>query len=474
MLEAIPVGLAMSDIGSVLYKLQTLAARLPAAERGILTDLLRAAGVAPTTPTQYNPFLPHVHGDPYTHYQQLQTDNPVHWSYAIQSWVVSRYDDVAAALRNSRLSSQTAATALAATVPELERDTVRTASAFAVSLLNELDPPQHTHMRRLMTRALAASASTKHLPDVGTAAHTLLDSVEMLGHMDVVSDYAYPLPAIVAADLLGIPVAERDNFARSVRDTVHTFSNGFTCAPAMRRGEEAVTWLIEYLHELLSRHRVEQKNDVMTALISANDATDHERILVAANIALGLHESVTHAIGLLTRTLLCHPDVLSAASDTPELLPAVVEEAFRYEGTAPIISRLTKADIAIGGVMIPAGQPVALLIAAANRDADRFDHPQTFDPHRIDHHLAFGVGRHACPGTSLAHELVLVAIRTLLNRFTAIKLTEASPTWREEVNIHGLVTLPISFRPRVHSTRRLHSCRSGEAALDVTHANDIR
>jgi pimeloyl-[acyl-carrier protein] synthase len=460
MLDAITPVLTMSDIGGVLAKLDELAGRLSAAERAVLEDLLRTAGVGPADPVQYNPFLPGVHGDPYAHYHRLLRENPVHWSDALKSWVVCRHDDVAVALRDSRLSSRTGDGVIAANVPPAMSNTVERVGAFAVSLLNELDPPQHTRMRRLLTRALA-TAGERAPVDVDGIAHRLLDAVEPAGRMDVVADFAHPLPAAVAAELIGVPAADRPGFGRLVHDVVRTFSDGFCSTPAMTRGEEALAALTDRLTHLLALRRARPGTDLLSALIGVPDASDAERMLMAANVVLGTQENVTHAISLMTRTIIREPSLPERLAAAPELLPAAVEEALRYEGTAPIISRIASADTEIGGARIPAGQPVTLLLAAANRDPARFDRPDDFDPHRFDphrfeahrggRHISFGLGRHACPGSALARAMILAAMKALLNRFTSIEPADAEPAWRQEINVHGLTHLPVTFRSRRRS-----------------------
>jgi hypothetical protein len=297
-----------------------------------------------------------------------------------------------------------------------------------------------------MTRALATTVEPQRIAHIESIANKLLDAVQQAGHMDIVGDFAYPLPAIVGADLLGIPAPDRDRFGQWIHDVVRTFSEGFSRTAAMHRGAAAVFELTEYLKRLLAERCARPGQDVLSAMLEAREATEEERVLIAANIIMGMHENVTHAISLAMNTLLRDPALLHWLRSHPEHLPSAVEEMLRHEGTAPILSRVTLEDMKIGGVTIPKGQRVILLVAAANRDAERFDAPDRFMPNRQPNpHIAFGIGKRACPGSALARTMIQVAVATLLTRLPAMQLADADPAWREEINIHGLRVLLVSF-----------------------------
>lgn len=440
--------LAMTDIGRVVGKLHELRERLSPGERMVVDDFLRAAGVAEATPVEYNPYLPDVHVNPYPHYHRLQAENPVHWSQAMQAWIVSRHADIVAAFRDPRLSYKTGAETMMACVPKEEQDSVRAVSDLLGSLLNEIDPPEHTRLRRIMKRALNAAAEPQRLSHIEVVMNDLLDAVQQAGHMDIVQDFAYPLPAIIGADLLGIPTEDRDRFGRWIDDVIHTFSEGFSGTAAMLRGEEAVVNLTAYLKRLLAERREQPGQDVLSSMLESGEATEDERVLLALNIIMGMHENITHAISLSINTLLRNPEILHSIQSDPEGLPASLEEMLRHEGTAPMLSRVTLEDVEIGGVTIPKGQRVLLLVAAANRDADCFDAPDCFIHDRHPNpHVAFGVGKRACPGSNLARTMLQAAVTTLLRRFPDLQLAVAEPAWREEINVHGLRTLPVTFTP---------------------------
>ncbi|MFZ0751809.1 MAG: cytochrome P450, partial [Pyrinomonadaceae bacterium] len=398
---------------------------------------------------QYNPYLPGVHDNPYPHYRRLQVDNPVHWSEAMQAWVITRHEDVKAAFRDPRLSYRTGFETMLACIPIEERDSVRAVTRLLGSLLNEIDPPDHTRLRRIMVRALTATPEPQTSSHLNAVANQLIDAVQCDGEMDIVMDFAYPLPAIVGSDLLGIPAEDRERFGQLVYDVIHTFSEGFSGTDAMRRGEAGTAELTAYLKRLFTQRRERPGNDALSAMLAADDATDEERVLIAINLIMGMYENVTHAISLSLRTILREPKILHHLRNCPDDLPAAVEEMLRHEGTAPMLSRVALENIEIGGVTIPKGQRVILLLAAADRDAKCFADPDRFVPDRDPNaQIAFGVGRRACPGSGLARTMLEAAVTTLIARLPDMHLVDNDPAWREEINIRGLRALHVKFEPR--------------------------
>jgi cytochrome P450 len=436
----------MSDIGRVVEKLHKLRDQLALGEQTLIDDLLRTAGVVETTPLQFNPYLPNVHANPYPHYHRLQDENPVHWSEAMQSWVISRHADIVAAFREPLLSYQTGFETIMMCVPEEEHESIRNVTRLMGSLLNEVDVPNHTHLRGIMVKALNATQEPQRRSHIESIANKLIDAIQDTGEMDIVRDFAERLPGIVGADLLGIPESDRERFGKWIHDVVHTFSEGFSGSASMLRGEAAVIELTKFMNQLFAERRAQPGHDAISAMVMNPEATDEERVLIAINIIMGMHENITHAISLSMRTLLRDLQLASDLRGNPELLSTAVEEMLRYEGTAPILSRVAIDNIEIGGVRITKGNRVILLIAAANRDAETFDDPDGFVPDRRPNcHIAFGVGRRACPGSALARTIIRESVKVLLTRLPDLQLIDTEPVWREEINVRGLGALPVKF-----------------------------
>ena len=310
--------LAMTDIGRVVQKLRELRDQSAPGEQAVFDDLLSAAGVVETSPLEYNPYLPGVHVHPYPHYHKVQAENPVHWSHAMQAWIISRHADVARALRDARLSYRTGFKTIVACVPPEEHDGIRAVTKLLSSLLNEIDPPEHTRLRSVMTRALTMTDGPQQASHIESVANQLLDQVQFAGCMDIVKDFAYPLPAIIGDDLLNIPAQDRSQFGEWIASVIRTFSEGFSQSPAMHRGEAAVVALTKYLRSLLAERRSKPGHDVLSAMLRHGEASEDESILIATNIIMGMHENLTHAISLSMNTLLRNPDLLHWVRTHPE------------------------------------------------------------------------------------------------------------------------------------------------------------
>ena len=449
MTDVIRSNVAMTDIGSVLGSLQGLKAELPAGQQAVIDELLRAARVSETTPPQYNPYLPGVHIDPYPYQRRLQLENPVHYSRTIGAWVLSRYADVGAALRDPRLSSRVALDTVMASVPVGEHDTIRTVSAFMSSGLNQLEGDEHTRMRRIMTHAMSAETMARMQPFVEQAVHELLDAVDANGAMDLVHDFARPLPVYAAAALLGIPRTDRETVAGWVEAIMNTFSDGFSGTTAMQRGEAAVPQLLDYLRDLVRERRLCPGEDVITAMLASGTEAEDDIVHIAAHFPIGMHENIRHGISVGMLSLLLAPGEVERLQADPALIPVAVEEMLRFDGVVPFLTRLTLEEIEIGGVTIRKGQRVVLLLAAANRDPSKFAEPHRFDAgRRPNQHIAFGAGRHACTGASLTRSIWGAAVRALLTRLPGLRLGAIGPTWCEEFNIRGLESLPVRFEAR--------------------------
>jgi cytochrome P450 len=301
-----------------------------------------------------------------------------------------------------------------------------------------------------MTQAFARTPRPQQVSHIRMIADGLIDRVQQSGQMDVVADFAQPLPIIVGADLLGIPGCDRDHFGGWIEHIVHTFSEGFSRTPAMLSGEAAVVDLTKYLEELLSERRTRPGHDVLSAMLELQDASDHDRVLIATNIAMGMHENLTHTISLSVNTLIRNPPLLQSLLERPENISPGVEEMLRHEGTAPILSRVALEDLELGSARIRKGQRVVLLLAAANRDAKHFSEPDRFVLDRHPNpHIAFGAGKRACPGSRVARNVITAGVMALITRLPDMEIVEGEMKWREEINIHGFASLQVKFAPRI-------------------------
>jgi cytochrome P450 len=311
------------------------------------------------------------------------------------------------------------------------------------------DPPDHTRLRRLVSKAFTPRMVEQLRPRVQAIADSLLDSVAGRGEMDLIDEYAFPLPITVIAEMLGIPAADRDRFRQ--------WSDALVAAvppqPAGPAAVEAAEALRRYLERLFEERRRVPAEDLITGLVQVEEAGDklseQELQGMVYLLLVAGYETTVNLIGSGTLALLEHPDQLAKLRNAPALLPAAVEELLRFcSPVATSTVRYAAADIAVREVIIPKGDMVFVVIAAANRDPARFLSPDVLDITRADNkHLAFGHGIHYCLGGPLARLEGEIALGTLLRRMPGLRLGVAPEalTWRPNLVLRGLVKLPVVF-----------------------------
>ncbi|MEV0209804.1 cytochrome P450 [Streptomyces sp. NPDC050788] len=378
---------------------------------------------------------------PYDVYRRLRESAPVHritGPDGTPAWIVTRYDDVRAALADPRLSLDkrhaTAGTYKGFSLPP----------ALDANLLN-MDPPDHTRVRRLVGRAFTPRRIQQLRTPVRETADRLLDALGTHGTADLVAAYAAPLPITVICDLLGIPAGHRRDF-REWTDTL------ITPDPARPgAGREAVAAMLGFFTELLAAKRAEPADDLLSDLIAVRDEGDRlsedELMSLAFLILFAGYENTVQLIGNSVLALLQHPEQLAAVREDLAQLAGAVEEFIRYEGPALFaIRRFPVEDVTIAGVTIPAGETVWVSPSAANRDPARFPEPDRLDLTRdASGHLALGHGIHYCLGAPLARTETEIALAALLERFPELALGEGELRWRRSLRARGLVALPVTY-----------------------------
>ncbi|POX40059.1 cytochrome P450 [Streptomyces sp. Ru73] len=404
------------------------------------------------TPDRPEPLDPaQLLDDPYAAYEELREAGPVHRITGPDgqpAWLVTRYADVRAALADPRLSLDKrngAAGYRGFSLPP----------ALDANLLN-MDPPDHTRIRRLVVKAFTPGRVEKLRAPVAKVAHDLLDAVADRGSADLIADYAGPLPIIVICDLLGVPEGDRRDFRAWTDQLITPDPN----RPGAMK--EAIGAMLAFFTGLIATKRAEPGDDLLSDLIAVRDEPDDGTGAVAGDrlsedeltslaflILFAGYENTVHLIGNAVLALLDHPDVLAGLRAEPAGLPAAVEEFARYDGPAPLaIRRFPVADVEIGGVTVPAGESVLLSLASANRDPERFPEPAKLDPHRdVFGHLALGHGIHYCLGAPLARMEAQTALGALIQRFPGLRLAvpRTELRWRRSIRARGLMSLPVAW-----------------------------
>src|SRR6266478_5169954 len=392
---------------------------------------------------QFNPMDAEFIADPYPTYHRLRTEDPVHHS-ALGFWVLTRYEDVVTALRDPRLAKEAIASFVAARfgapVP-----------AIGLSMLDR-DPPDHTRLRGLVNKAFTPRVVEGLRPHIQKIVDGLLARVEGAGTMDLIEEFAYPLPVTVICQMLGVPVEDRERFKQWGLDIARGL-DAILLPPdsdVARRSVAARRALSDYFRALIAERRAAPRGDMLSALIAAEEAGDKlsEDELLATCILLLIagHETTVNLIGNGTLALLRHPGELRRLRETPGLIASAVEELLRYDGPVQRTARIPSTDVTIGGRTIGKGEMVMPFIGAADRDPAQFADPDRLDLARTDNrHIAFGWGIHFCLGAPLARVEGQIAIDTLVRRFPKLELVTNEPEYRQSLTLRGLKTLPVRF-----------------------------
>ncbi len=394
---------------------------------------------------EFNPFLPEFIADPYPFYRRLRELEPVHRS-GLGFWVLTRYDDVVALLRDPRFGRDRYQGLLQARFGD-----EGTSGGLSGSMLFR-DPPDHTRLRALVNKAFTPRAVEAMRPHIQQIVDDLIDAVRDAKAMDVIADLAYPLPVTVICEMLGVPVGERREFRQWSLDIGRSLDAiAMPSDPlVIERGNAARRALTDYFRTLAAKRRARPRADLLSALIAAEEQGDRlsEAELLATCVLLFVagHETTVNLIGNGLLALLRHPDALRALRDDASLIGGAVEELLRYDGPVQRTGRIANSDAEIDGHKIPEGTLVLGLIGAANRDPAQFPEPDRLDVRRADNrHLAFGWGIHFCLGAPLARAEGQIALLTLARRLPGLALAATTPEWRESATLRGLRSLPVAW-----------------------------
>jgi cytochrome P450 PksS len=413
-----------------------------------LLSLLTRKARAPRRPV--NLAGPEFKANPYPFYARLRAEAPVYRTTLPtreSAWLITRYDDAVAILRDERFVKDTAN----ALTPQQAARQPWFRKLFKPLQRNMLDqdPPDHTRLRALVSSAFTPRLVEQMRERVQRLTNELLDVVQGRGHMDLIRDYALPLPATVIAEILGVPAADRHKF--------HRWSDAITSAAVSTWGLlKAVpsAWaLVRYLRKMIRQRRAAPRDDLLSALARAEEAGDRlsadELLAMAFLLLVAGHETTVNLIGNGMLALLEHPDQLAKLRDEPALIKPAVEELLRYASPAETATeRYAREEVTLAGVTIRRGDMVFVVLASANRDERQFADPDKLDITREpNRHLAFGLGTHFCLGASLARLEGQVAVSTLLRRIPDLRLGVAPERlrWRRGLILRGLEALPVTF-----------------------------
>ena len=384
--------------------------------------------------------------DPYPIYRQLRERGPLQLPDS-NLMVFSSFADCDEVLRHpsscsDRLKSTVAQQAIAAG---------QEARPFGTPGFLFLDPPDHTRLRKLVSKAFSPKVVRALETDITALVDALLDAVATAGRFEVIADLAYPLPVAVICRLLGVPIEDEPKFSWAsalLAQGLDPFI-AFTGQPqGFEERMEAGLWLRGYLRDLLRQRRADPGEDLMSGLIAVEEAGDQlteDEIVATCNLLLVAgHETTVNLIANAVLAMLRHPEHWAALGRDSSRAPAIVEETLRYDPPVQLVGRIAGEDMSIGGVDVPRGETMMLLLAAAHRDPAVTERPDEFDPTRAAiRHLAFGLGPHFCLGAPLARLEANVALSAVTKRFPNARL-ETEPAYKPNVTLRGVADLVVA------------------------------
>jgi cytochrome P450 len=392
----------------------------------------------------FNPMDPEFLADPYPTYHRLREEDPVHHS-PMDFWVLTRYEDVAAVLRDPRFIKEPLVSMVAA------RFGVSVPPGVGLSMLDR-DPPDHTRLRSLVSKAFTPRVVEGLRPRIQKMVDDLITRAQAVGTMDLIEEFAYPIPVNVICEMLGVPVEDHERFKGWSLDIARGLDSVWLPPESEipKRSGAARHAIGDYMRGLIAERRAAPRGDLLSALIAAEEAGDKlsEDELIATCILLLIagHETTVNLIGNGTLALLRHPEQLRRLRERPGLITSAVEELLRYDGPVQRTARITSTAVTIGGRTIPKGEMVMPFIGAADRDPSQFPDPDRLDLGRADNrHIAFGWGIHFCLGAPLARVEGQIAIDTLVRRLPRLALVNDEPEHRQSLTLRGLKALPVTF-----------------------------
>jgi len=394
----------------------------------------------------YHLLIPDVLANPYPLYQRLRSEDPVHWDPFLHAWVVTRYADVVTVFQ--RFSANRTPTPEQLTALGLAKLTPL--AKVMVHQMLFLDPPAHGRVRGLASKAFTPRRVEVLRSHIQEITNGLLDAVQSKGHMDVIADLAYPLPAIVTAEMLGVPTSDWKQLTVWSADFAQVLGNFQHNPDHAQKALRSLEEMIAYFRAATREQRTYPRDGLIHALMNAENDGDRlsEDEVVANTIVtmVGGQETTTNLIGNGLLTLLRYPDQLEKLRANLSLVPSAVEELLRYESPSQHTARLAPDNVELGGKYIRKQQAVIAVMGAANRDPERFPDPDQLDICRQDNrHVAFAWASHFCFGAPLARLEGQIVFETVLRRMPDLKLAPGPITWRENLGLRGLTALPVTF-----------------------------
>jgi cytochrome P450 len=409
----------------------------------------------------YHLLDPEVLANPYPLFHRLRSEDPVHWDPFLHAWVVTRYQDVVTVLH--RYSAERTPTP--EQLSQMGLASLNPIAQLMVKQMLFMDAPAHTRLRSLASYAFSPQrvrVLREHICDI---TNRLLDKIQHNGRMDVIADLAEPLPCIVTAEMLGVPVEDYQQLKAWSQDFAEMLGNFQHNPDRVPQILKSVGEMTAYFRSAMQQQRLQPRDGLVRSLMTAEvqgDRLSEEEVIANCIVTMvGGQETTTNLIGNGVLSLLRNPDELAKLRSDPSLIPSAVEELLRYESPSQHTARLAPEDTILGGKRIAKRQAVIAVMAAGNRDPERFPEPDRLDITRTDNrHLAFGWAAHFCFGAALARIEGQTAFELMLRRLGDWTLQPGPLVWRTNLGLRGLTKLPIYFTAEARATDHARAAES--------------
>lgn len=396
---------------------------------------------------------PATNADPFPEFARLRAEDPVHWSPAMKAWIITRHADVKQVALNKRISADRL-TPFFRTNPEYRRGSIDSLVRYLNHWMVFRDPPDHTRLRRLFNKAFTPTSVSNLRPAIEDVVAQLIDRMEAGARrgetVDYIADFAYPLPASVIMDLLGVPRADLERVKLWSDDIALFIGTAQVAGNKYLRAESGAKAMSDYFRGLVEARTAEPTDDMISHLVLARDDRDalttDEIIGTCILLLFAGHETTTNLIGNGFLYSMRHGEQWERLVADPSLAASAIEEYLRYDGPSGALARVAAADLEMGGKTIREGQRLFAFMNSANRDPEAFADPDRFDIGREPNaHLTFGHGIHFCLGAPLARLEAQIAATRLAERLPGIRLSGGEPEWHDSLILRGVKRLPVQL-----------------------------
>lgn len=397
---------------------------------------------------------PATNANPFPEFARLRAEDPVHWSPAMKAWIITRHADVKQVALNNRQISADRLTPFFKTNPEYQRGSIDSLVRYLNHWMVFRDPPDHTRLRRLFNKAFTPTSVSNLRPSIESIVAHLIDGMEAKARrgetVDYIADFAYPLPASVIMDLLGVPRADLERVKLWSDDIALFIGTAQVAGNKYLRAESGAKAMSDYFRSLVEARTAEPRDDMISHLVLARDDRDalttDEIIGTCILLLFAGHETTTNLIGNGFLYSMRHREQWERLVADPSLAGSAIEEYLRYDGPSGALARVAAADLEMGGKTIRAGQRLFAFMNSANRDPEAFADPDRFDIGREPNvHLTFGHGIHFCLGAPLARLEAQIAAARLAERLPDVRLSGGDPEWHDSLILRGVKRLPLQL-----------------------------